>query len=229
MVQRTIDKGKHDMQNQRIILDNKQRVIYIASWTNNSYFYIGQTQCFRNRKYTHSCTLKNNRHKNPKLQNVFNKYGEPQFHIIEECEIEELDQREQFYLDLLFNDPNCLNIAKYAEATRRGIKHTEEAKQKMSEAKKGHTFNKGRTFTEEHRQNLSKALKGKINGTPSDETRARISEGRKGKNLGPLTEEHKQKISKSSLGKVISEETRKKMSEAAKRREALRREKTNDE
>ena len=48
---------------------------------------------------------------------------------------------------------------------------------------------------------------------PSDETRRKISEGQKGKKL---SEEHRKKLSEAA--KNISEETRRKTSEAAKNR-----------
>lgn len=43
--------------------------------------YIGQTIDIKRRKRTHFNELRNNTHKNPKLQNSFNKYGEQEFHF----------------------------------------------------------------------------------------------------------------------------------------------------
>lgn len=100
-----------------------------------------------------------------------------------------------------------------------GRVHTEETKQKMSEA------HKGRVFTEEHRKNISKSREGmKL----SEEHRANISKGLEGntnmvgKKLG---EETKKKISKSLEGNKrwssnpnVSEEERKRRSEASKER-----------
>ena len=147
--------------------------IYVITWINNSYFYIGQSKDFYVRKRSHLSRLKNRKHKNKKLQNVFNKYGEPQFHIIEECSIEELDEREQFYLDLLFDEPNCLNILSNVEAGTRGRKLSEEHKKKLRQNHKG--------------------MKGKNH---SKETRVKMSEAQKGRNLGiKLSEETKKKMS----------------------------------
>ena len=82
------------------------------------------------------------------------------------------------------------------------IKHSEEARQKMSESTKG----------ENH------PMYGKKH---SDETKQKISEAHKGKTL---SEEHRRKISEVQIGKSVSEETRRKMSEnnAAKRPEVRR-------
>ena len=100
---------------------SKEPGIYVFVWTENKYFYIGQSQNLRKRKNEHLNLLKNKKHSNTKFQNVYNKYGEPHFEIIEECIVDELNQREQFFLDLLIEDLNCLNIARCAEAPRRGL------------------------------------------------------------------------------------------------------------
>lgn len=96
--------------------------IYAITFPTVSYFYIGQTIDIGERRADHFRRLKKGMHPNPKLQAVFNKWGMPEFHIIEECEEEELDEREQFYLDLLFNNPHCTNICPTASAPNRGRK-----------------------------------------------------------------------------------------------------------
>lgn len=116
---------------------SKQSVIYFISWTNNEYFYIGQTQSFRTRKSQHLCKLRKRLHSNKKFQNVFNKYGEPKFQVLEYCEVEELNTIEQWYLNEFVGKENCLNIAKDVLAPKRGLKHSDKAKKKMSEIAKG--------------------------------------------------------------------------------------------
>ena len=75
----------------------------------------------------------------------------------------------------------------------------------------------GRVHTEETKQKMSEAHKGKSKHTK--ESKEKISEARKGK---PLSEEHRAKISKSlegntrMVGKKLSDETKKKISEAGK-------------
>lgn len=97
-----------------------------------------------------------------------------------------------------------------------GKKHSAETKKKMSDS------HKGKLVSAETRKKMSSWQKGKerldLRGkSPSLETRKKISNATKGKPKGPLSEEHKQQISEVHKGKVISEETRKKMSESRKR------------
>jgi len=94
-----------------------------------------------------------------------------------------------------------------------GRRHTAEALEKMSQAKKGKPKSK------EHVQKITEMLK---NRPPASlETRKKLSEALKER---PKSEEHKQKISEASmgnqrwLGRKHSEETKRKMSESAKNR-----------
>jgi hypothetical protein len=106
-----------------------------------------------------------------------------------------------------------------------GLVHSEETRQRISEAKKGekhHMF--GKNLSEETKQKISESIKGEkhhmFGKNLSEETRQRISEAQKGEKnsmFGKIhSEETKQKISESIKGKTLSEETRKKMSEARK-------------
>lgn len=110
----------------------------------------------------------------------------------------------------------------------KGKYFTEEHKRKISESNKGHKF------SEETKIKMSKNRKGKRIGKEnsfygkhhSEETRMRISESNKGEknhNYGKhFSEEHKRKISKSNKGKrkgiLLSEETKKKLSDVHKGR-----------
>ena len=67
---------------------------------------------------------------------------------------------------------------KISEA-KKGIKYSEEAKRKMSESHKGKiSCNKGKKFSEEHKKKISEAHKGR---KLSDEHKQKISEAHKGK------------------------------------------------
>lgn len=65
--------------------------------------YVGQTTNFSRRKNEHFEKLKENRHPNPKLQNVYNKYGKENFLIekitFENLSKEELNEQEIYYID----------------------------------------------------------------------------------------------------------------------------------
>ena len=99
---------------------------------------------------------------------------------------------------------------------RRGVKLSEETKQKMCEA------HKGKKLSDDHKRKISEAMKGKYLGENNpmfgkchlEETKKKMREYKK-----QYYEEHpeaKQKISEVHKGKKLSEETKKKISEARK-------------
>jgi group I intron endonuclease len=192
----------------------------IQSTINPKRFYIGSAVNIKERWYDHLYTLKNNIHKNPRLQNHFNKYGESDliFIIIELCFPEFLTAREQFYINKL--NP-FFNICKIAGSSL-GRKHSEKSKKKISEVKKGSIpWNKGKTglqiswfkgkkHTEEAKGKNRVAHKGK---QLSEETKQKIGEAGRGRNH---TKEAKQKISIANKGRKRSEETKLKISELKK-------------
>lgn len=173
---------------------SKQSVIYLISWTNNHYFYIGQAQNLQRRSRQHVNSLNKGKHLNGRLQRVFNKYGAPNFHVLEEIVIDKLDEREQFYLDLLFDLPECLNLAKDVKVPTKGLKLSEQHKQKLSKATKG---NKHWLFGGKH----------------SEASKVKMSEAKKGRTL---SNETKQKISKANKGNKCSEYVKAKISKANK-------------
>lgn len=111
------------------------------------------------------------------------------------------------------NDPEFgYNQSLGGESGNFGRRHSEETKQKMSEAQKGeknHGF--GKHLSEETKAKLSKANKGKI---ISEETRKKMSERQKGVRL---SEETKKKISEAHKGKPLSKEHVAKIAEANKK------------
>jgi group I intron endonuclease len=109
-----------------------------------------------------------------------------------------LIEREQYWID---KTQCCTRGIGYnicvTAGSRLGMKHTAEAKQKVSIA------NTGRVPTLEHRAKQSKALKG-MKDTP--EQRARKSKAMMGH---ILSDETKQKIRDKAIGRIPSEATRK--------------------
>ncbi len=179
--------------------------IYKIENTINGNCYIGSAISFSGRWATHTSDLLHNKHYNTHLQRAYNKYGKDSFNfsILEECNKEQLIEKEQQYIDA-YDFKNLYNIARKAinpmfgrtgkDCPTYGRKHTEEAKKKISDA------HKGKIFTEEHKNNLSKAHKGK----PAW-------------NKGiPRSEETKEKLRQINLGKKYSKETKLKMSESTK-------------
>ena len=109
----------------------------------NKKIYIGSSENLKRRKNAHFNKLNSNKHKNIYLQRSYNKYGEENFNfeIIEECEDKtKLLEREQFLLDIYFdNCKNCYNICPIAGSTF-GVKRNKETKLKLSIINGGKPF-----------------------------------------------------------------------------------------
>ena len=178
--------------------------------------YIGQTTDFKRRKREHLNELRKHKHANLYLQNAFDKYGEDSFEftILEECEKEQANDREIFWLNNFggFESSNNYNLCQAGGA--KGI--SEETREKL----------RSRIMSEETRRKISESRKGiKLNLT--DERRRQISESNRQRFTGKKhTEESKRKMSETlkaraknhpawgMTGKHHSEETKKKISES---------------
>lgn len=113
--------------------------IYRIVNLNNSKQYIGSTNNFSKRWYTHKLTLKANKHRNKHLQASWNKYGESafKFEILWYCTKEELIKTEQFFLDKYKEDygwDNLYNIYPKAYSPL-GFIVSKETKKKTIRAK----------------------------------------------------------------------------------------------
>jgi len=119
----------------------------------NEKIYIGSAINIDRRWNEHVSLLKRTKHHSRHLQSAWNKYGEEnfEFSILEECEKEQLVEREQYYLDTLCPEYNVCKIA-YSQL---GMKHTPEAREKMSISRRG------KICTAETRKKLSEKAKGR--------------------------------------------------------------------
>jgi len=145
--------------------------IYKIINTANGKYYIGSSINIDYRIKSHFKCLRGQYHKNTHLQNAFNKYGEKSFvsEIIEICNKEDLLKLETSHILSAESYKRKIgyNILINAEHSRLGIKHTQEAKDKISEAFKGKKLSK------EHRDKVCQNL---INGSLlTDEQKKRIS------------------------------------------------------
>lgn len=110
--------------------------IYIIQNNINKKIYIGSALNLANRKACHLKDLRQNKHKNPYLQNAYNKYNENNFifYLAEYIENKKyLIKIEQLYLDVYkpYNKSIGYNIAKIAGSTL-GIYPSKETKLKQS-------------------------------------------------------------------------------------------------
>ncbi len=142
--------------------------------------YIGQSINIKNRKYNHKS--KTDKSKGPKLYRSLQKYGfdAHKFEIIEECLIEQLNEKEIFWkkieLEKVNNDWSKVLFCDLYD--RGGGPRSEETKNKISQS------NKGRIVSLETRNKKSKSM---LNKFHSEETKKLISNSSKGK---PKSKDH---------------------------------------
>lgn len=184
--------------------NSKKGGIYKIINIQNGRFYIGSAKEFKNRWSNHYSSLRRNRHHNKFLQNDFNKYGEKTF-LFEIVEVmlnhttEERRLREQAYIDQSLNDLEkkdlCFNLAKNTVLKEGPWSSDPEATRiKMSEASKKR-WNKPR-----YRDEISEKMKKGWTQEAREEASKRFS--------GEANHMY---------GKVISDETKKLLSDASKK------------
>jgi group I intron endonuclease len=144
--------------------------------------YVGSAKNLKSRWRTHLCRLRHNNHHNQFLLNDFVKCGEYsfQFVILEECDVEHLIEREQFWLNQHYdNQVHCYNLRKVAESNQ-GFKMSDTTKKKMSEVSKGRKPSS---------QTIEASRLATLGKKRSEETRAKIANYQQNR-----TTEHKKKL-----------------------------------
>lgn len=130
----------------------------------NGNIYVGSAVDFKDRWRKHRQDLDKNKHDNEHLQRAYNKYKDENFEftILEYVEDKTiLIKREQHYINTLNPEYNICRIA----GSTLGKKHSEDAKKKMSESRKGKYIGKnssryGKKVSEETKNKMKKAQKG---------------------------------------------------------------------
>jgi len=110
--------------------------IYCIENLFNGKKYIGSSQNVFKRRNRHFSELKNNKHKNPHLQNAYNIYKQENllFYVLEEVLDEnKLLEREKHFIDIC---SNLYNINKIPNSSL-GVKRTAETKEKVRNANIG--------------------------------------------------------------------------------------------
>jgi group I intron endonuclease len=151
----------------------------------NGKYYVGSAKNIRSRWNGHRHLLNKNIHKNPHLQNSWNKYGIDNFEfiIIEEIEPRYLLIEEQKYLDIAKTEQDkCYNksfLADRIEMTPQVIDKIRESNRKRIWSKtsllKLSKIHKGQKHTEESKIKIKNKLMGHIH---SKETKEKICKSR---------------------------------------------------
>lgn len=174
---------------------------YLIIDDDNEKAYIGSTTDLRRRMQRHSRDLKNNVHDNPELQELHNRKEVNFIPLVTDDKEQALDF-EQSVLNAFHNTEVLCNIASDAREAGKNFQLSPSHRVKLIQS------NIGRPKSEEHRKAISQTLTGR-KLDPDRAEKARTAA------LGSVrSEEHKRKISEANKGKTVSEETRKKQSEA---------------
>lgn len=73
---------------------NKNSGIYALYWWEQDLVYVGLSQSLKSRELEHYNLMRKNKHTNYKVQNAYDKYGKPEFIVLEYCRISDLTQKE---------------------------------------------------------------------------------------------------------------------------------------
>jgi group I intron endonuclease len=122
-----------------IMSDDKLTGVYQIRNLVNGKIYVGSTtKSFRSRWADHRTAMLRGDHRNPKLQNAWNKYGPScfVFEILVACPRELCIHFEQIVMDRLLAFSEGYNLLPVAGSSL-GLKHSEETKAKLSKLKKG--------------------------------------------------------------------------------------------
>lgn len=198
--------------------------IYIITCLVNGRVYIGQSKHIEKRWLEHKEALQNGSHSNNHLQNAWNKYDEKSFvfSVLEECADDKLTEREQYWIDY-YGGINCSGTYNFREAGSKGCL-SEETRKIMSEntkrlrqnpkwvAKNAQAIRE--SWTAERRQHMSNLKTGTTWTDSQRKNRKCYDDMRRGV---ARSDDVKRKISQSLLGHTVSEETRQKLREAGKK------------
>lgn len=167
--------------------------IYKILNLNNGKFYIGSTNNFSRRFSDHKSKLNNGIHPNIHLQSAWTNDGNTNFDIIilEECGVEILTEREQYYIDTLSPEYNFCPLAR----SSRGRPISDETRKKLSMARAGKRPGLGRTQNSDE----IKLRVDKLKGRTKSEEEKKIT-GDKNSEYA-RTAEHNIKLSQNSTNK----------------------------
>lgn len=161
-------------------------------------WYVGKSINLYKRLGGHIDRLRRGDHPLLDLQADYNRLGHGAFevYVLEFCDLNVLNKRECFWIkekDAVKNG-YCTSTGGYSA---NGVKHSEEAKRKQSEAQKGHVV------SQETRNKISQSNKGRDAGFGghhhTDEAKEKIAQAKRGV---PMSQSVKDAVSKANKGKT---------------------------
>ena len=145
--------------------------------------YIGQSVNIYARWKQHISELNGNKHFNDYLQKSWNKYGEDnfKFYVIEYCDINELDDKEIYYIDFYqtLNRDTGYNLMSGGTF---GRKYSQESREKMSRSLQGHKVsNETRQKIKDNHADISGEKNGMYGKHHTEDAKRKVSEANRGK------------------------------------------------
>lgn len=179
--------------------------------------YIGQSVNLNRRKKTF---INFSKYRHGKIYYAKKEYcniSEWTYKVLEYCDVDKLDEREQYYIELYDTMNNGYNSDTGGHLNRKlsnearqkfsgsgnpfyGKHHTEEQKRKLSEAMKGENNPLyGKHLTEEHKSKLSEAMKGRYVGEKNPNSKGVIQLSKNGEFIAEFStmKEASEKIGRS--------------------------------
>lgn len=127
--------------------------IYRIYCVPNRHSYLGSSVEISIRWSQHRISLRSGRHNNPILQHAWDKYGEHAFtfSVLEECDKENLAEREQFWLDKLNPKFNCMRIVSprkdfSPEMRSKAIASLRARANLITHCPRGHVYDEANTY-----------------------------------------------------------------------------------
>ena len=201
--------------------------IYAIRHIESGKVYVGSAVRVLSRFSQHKSLLNKGKHHNRYLQAAWVKYGQDafEFAVLEQvASKEELILREDAHIQSkdATNPSKGYNLRKEA-GSQLGMRHSDEARQKMSASRKGHKKTAehqaainasltGRKLSNEHKAKIAAK---RTNSKASEETREKMRIAHAATELSP--EAHKRMIT-ANVGRKFSKEHRQRIAEANKRR-----------
>jgi predicted GIY-YIG superfamily endonuclease len=172
--------------------------------------YVGSTGNLNNRLSIHLCELRNNKHYNKELQNLYNANPDLSVAALPLENKETAYEFEQAILDDFYDSGLLTNKAKFVKQSAKDLPVSDATREKISQANKGKQFRLGMVHTDDTKAKMSTThLKRHESYVVSEETKRKRKESMKDY---VISDETREKLRQTSTGRTLSDESRKKLS-----------------